>query len=1075
MLHTYHSNYPEVLATRLADVLRHPLPSALTREIIVTQSNGLARWLELRLAEQWQIAAQLSFQFPTSFLWEMARRVLGNLPATSAFEQPQLGWRVMQLLATVGDAPCYASVRNWLGNPDDDFRRYELAMRIADCFEQYQIYRPHWIERWERGQEQHWQAQLWRRLVTTTAAHRGQVQMQLYHALRQEALPQQSLPQRVSVIGISTLPPLYLELFAALGQHMEVHLLLLNPCQEYWGDIRAAHDLARLEQDAEAEYLNIGHTLLAALGKQGRDFLDSLNDYPSVEWSAFMEPPADRLLGQLQADILHLRERGTAAYPALPLATPDLSLQIHACHTPMREVEVLHDQLLNLFASDSSLRPADVVVMAPDITIYGPLLEAVFSSAAPERYIPFSIADQGLALESPLIEAFFTLLDIAGERFDAVQVLSLLEVTAISRRCDLGAADVMRIRHWVREVGIRWGIDAASKAAWGLPTTKEHTWEAGLERLLLGYAMPGQGRERYADILPYDHIEGGEAAALGGLQHFIQELLLLQRQIRRAQPPAQWLALLYQVVERFFAAQAAEEVELQRLRDALQALAAQLEAAAYTAPLSAAVIKSALRQLLNTPESGLGRFLGGGVTCCAMLPMRSIPFAVVCLLGMDDDAYPRPNQNVSFDLLTTSFRRGDRSRRRDDRYLFLETLLAARRYFYLSYVGQSVRDNAALPPSALVSELLETIDRSFYRADQQLPSAQLITRHPLQPFSQRYFSGTEPLFSYSAEWLAASAQAGRGERAAPILLTSSLTELDAAQRWVSFEDLLQFFKHPTRWLLRERLGIHIDTGEEALATREPFVLDALENYHMVNQMLALHREQYAAAEIENLLRADGGLPHAQVGKCVFADAYERVSVFAARLSPVLPYKKHEALELDLDLGAFRLSGHVAGITAHGWVGYRLAKMKANDYLHLWLHHLALYAQYAQTNTPMDLPSYWVAEDQLITLQPAAAAAELLHALLEIYWQGTQRLLHFFPKSALAHFQQIRNGKSPDAAMDAAQAVWQGREGQSFRAECADAYYQLAFADNDPLDAQFIELSRAVFAPLFAHIKPADES
>lgn len=1074
MLHTYHSNHLEVLAARLAEVLRNALPAPFARDIIVTQSNGLARWLELRLADHLGIAAQLSFQFPTSFLWEMARCVLGNLPPTSAFEQPQLGWRLMQALAELGDEPCYASLHNWLGTGDDDFRRYELASRIAACFEQYQIYRPDWIERWEQGQEQHWQAALWRRLATGSAAHRGQVQMQLYHALQHGQVNHQRLPQRVSIIGISAVPPLYLELLAALGRYMEVHLLLLNPCQEYWGDIRAAHDVAQLsvEQDAEAEYLSIGHPLLASLGKQGRDFMDRLNDYPTLEWQGFVEPRGTHLLAQLQADILHLRERGTEEHPALLLATHDRSLQIHVCHTPMREVEVLHDQLLDLFANDAKLRPSDVVVMTPDIARYGPLLEAVFGTAPAARRIPFSIADQGLALENPLIEAFFTLLDLVGERFDAAQVLNMLEPAALSRRFGLSDADMTRIRHWVREVGIRWGMDAAGKAAWELPTTKEHTWEAGLERLLLGYALPGHGRERYADILPYDQIEGSEAQALGGLQRFIQALLSLQRQVRVAQPPAHWLQTLHGMLECFFEPREAEETELQILRDALQALGEQLDAAQCNTALSLAVIKSALRQLLNAPESGLGRFLGGGVTCCAMVPMRSIPFSVVCLLGMDDDAYPRPSQSVSFDLLTTSFRRGDRSRRRDDRYLFLETLLSARRFFYLSYVGQSVRDNATVPPSVLVSELLEVVDRSFSSATQQPPSVQLTTRHPLQPFSQRYFNGAAHLFSYSAEWVAASAQAGCGECDTPILLDSALPELDAGRRWVNLDELLQFFKHPTRWLLRERLGIRMEAGEEALATREPFVLDALENYQMVNQMLELHREQYPAAEIEALLRAGGALPHAQVGECVFADAYQRVEVFAGRLGRVLPYQHHEALALDIDLGAFRLSGRVAGMTKHGWVGYRLAKVKANDYLRLWLHHLALHAQ---ADTPMNLPSYWVAEDQLIALNPnpPRQARELLRELLEIYWQGTQRLLHFFPKSALAYFQKTRSDK-PQQALETAQAIWQGKERQAVSAEREDVYYQLAFAESDPLDAEFAELSERVFAPLFAQIRTEED-
>ena len=1076
MFHTHQSNHLETLTDRLADLLRQPQRSPLAREMIVTQSNGMARWLALRLADRLGVCAHFDFQFPGTFLWEMARRVLRGLPPTSAFDRPVLNWRVMALLQEVGDEPGFAPVRAWLGDGRDDFRRYELACRIADCFDQYLVYRPDWITQWEDGAEEHWQAELWRRLASGGEAHRTRVQEQFRRALQHGEIDRRRLPERVTIVGLSALPPLYLDLLAELSRFIDVHLLLLNPCQEYWGDIRAERDLARLGEDIdpEAEYLTVGHPLLASLGKQGRDFIDLLQGYSRAEWDGFVDPAGDDLLHRLQADILHLRERGTHEYPPLPLRPDDHSLQVHVCHGPMREVEVLHDQLLALFEAHRDLRPSDVMVMAPDIARYGPLIEAVFDAAPRERRIPFSVADQGLPVENPLVEAFFELLDLSGERFDAAQVMSLLEPPAVRRRFGLSEEDLDRVRHWVREVGIRWGINAGIKDAWALPATAEHTWQAGLDRLLLGYALPGQGRELYAGILPYDEVEGGEAQALGGLQSFLDELFGLHHGLRDQRPPGDWITTLYGLLDRFFEAREREENELQLIRTALETLGEQAEQARFAEPVSLSVMKSALREWLNAPESGAGRFLGGGVTCCAMVPMRSIPFAVVCLIGMNDDAYPRPNRPVGFDLMAGSFRRGDRSRRRDDRYLFLETLLSARRCFYLSYVGQNIRDNSILPPSVLVSELLDMVDRGFVTPEDGRPGARIVTRHPLQPFSRRYFTGNGRLFSYAREWIEASRQAGRGERDAAALLTAELSEPEPALRWVTLEGLTQFFKNPAKWLLRERLGIRVDEGEEALETREPFVPDALESYQMLDEMLELHREGRPAAEIETIMRANGALPHGQVGECVFADAYERVERFAGRLGRVFPRRDGAPLELDLMLGEFRLTGRLTGMTQAGWVGYRLAKIKAGDYLKLWLHHLALNAMERQEGVRQ---SYWVAEDQLVTLEPLEQPEMLLRGLLEAYWQGSRRLLHFFPKSGLAYVERLRKDKepNPDKALWAARRAWEGEERRPGTAEREDAYYQLAFGDTDPLNEEFTTLTMAVFGPLFEQIQRDEPS
>jgi exodeoxyribonuclease V gamma subunit len=445
--------------------------------------------------------------------------------------------------------------------------------------------------------------------------------------------------------------------------------------------------------------------------------------------------------------------------------------------------------------------------------------------------------------------------------------------------------------------------------------------------------------------------------------------------------------------------------------------------------------------------------------------MRSIPFAVVALLGMNDDAFPRPHRPIDFDRMATRFRRGDRARRQDDRYLFLETLLSARRCLWISYVGQSIRDNTPLPPSVLVGELLDVVDRSFYCPDGGRPRDRLVTRHPLQAFSRRYFRGDDRLFSYARELTEASRQAGRGERDPVPLLTAELPEPEPALRRVTLDSLTGFFRNPARWLLRERLGIRPDEGEAELATREPFVLDGLANYQLLGRMLELHRDGRTAVEIEAVMRGRGALPHGQVGQCVFVQAQNRVTRFAGRLGRVLPRRDPEPLDLELKLGEFEVSGRLTGVTPAGRVGYRLASIKANDYLNLWLSHLALNVA---APAGMALQSRWVAEDQEVLLVPVEEAATHLRALLEWYWLGTRRLLHFFPRSALTYVETLRKDRDQDAdkALRAARRRWEGDDFQKVMPERENIYYQLAFRDTDPLDAEFAAVAVAVFGPLF---------
>jgi len=1065
MFTIYYSNRLERHIEHLAAVLSQPLRAPLAPETVIVQSNGMARWLSLQLADHLGVCANIRFPFPATLLWETFRAVLPEVPDTSLFEAPVLTWRLMGLLQELEPDERFAPLHHYL-HTGDDFRCYELAQRVAEVFNQYLIYRPDWIQRWEDGHDAHWQAELWRRLAAGGGEHRALAQARFLQTLPATA-PEQ-LPERLALFGISTLAPAYLEIFARLGEKLDVHLFMLNPCQEYWGDIRAERDIARLgaDVDAEAEYLEVGNVLLASLGRQGRDFIDLLQHYPSGAIENYTDPGEDTLLHCLQSDMLNLRQRGDDAFPATPLPIADRSLQIHACHSPMREVEVLHDQLLALFEADPALQPSDVLVMTPEIETYGPLIDAVFATAPAERYIPFSIADRDLRSESALIDAFFSLLDLPGSRFDANQVLALLEVAAIQRRFDLSESDLPLIQRWVRATGIRWGIDAANRAALELPATAEHTWQTGLDRLLLGYALPGDNRRLHESILPYDEIEGEDAQIAGRLAAFADAVFALATELAGSLPLAGWAGALNNVLAQFFEPTESEENDAQWLRATLDAIAMHGGLTDFREPVSLEVIKGCLRRYLTLPEGRTGRFLSGGVTFCAMVPMRSIPFKVVCLLGMNNDSYPRPQQRLGFDLMIKYRRRCDRSRRNDDRYLFLEALLSARHCFYISYVGNDIYDNSIRPPSVLVSELTDAIARGFF-VEAGTVLDQIVTRHPLQAFSPRYFSGDPRLFSYSAQHAEASALAGRGQREPTPFFIENLPEPEAEWRTLDLPALCYFFAHPTRYLLRRRLGITLDEGEGRLETREPFTLDPLAEQQLDAAMLTLHRDGASAAEALTVLQASGALPHGQIGESVFARQQEKVERFAGRLARALPKRTLEPLEVDLALGDWRLTGWLTEVAETGLVGYRLAAVRARDWLDLWIRHLVLHL----TAPPaVQRQSHWLGRDREVLLGPVERPAEHLQHLLACYWRGLVRPLPFFPKSSFAYAEALGNPKR--TPLDAARAKWEG--GDFSRGESEDLYYRVAFKGTDPLAEEFMQLAEEIFGPIFAHVVDGDQ-
>ena len=1066
MLKLIYSNDLTQLAARLADLQKsQPLPP-LEAETIIVQSNELARWLSLFLAGQHGIASHIDFPYPSAFIWALFRRLLPDIPQQSAFSTDVMTWRIFELLPACRKQVGFESIDSYLGKQDDVIKRYDLAHRIADSFDQYLMYRPDWIEAWEQGETPYWQARLWQLLSKGEAKpqHRANLLLQLKQYLSSTEHKPAGMPKRVSLFGLSALPPVYLELFELMSQHCDVYLYFLSPSEDYWGDllspqVQAKRALNQANADGDF-YFTTGHPLLASLGKQGQDFFEQLQACQVEEQSYFSEPQQNTLLEKLHYDIFSLKDID-AVVEKQGITSDDDSIMIHCCHSAMREIEVLHDQLLRLFERHPDLSPTDVVVMTPDVEIYSPWIDAVFACASSEHFIPYSIADGGIKSQSHIISAFNSLLDLPQSRFDVETIISLLECEAIQQRFSLSQQHIELIRKWLRETHTRWGLSAEDKADLALPASDANTWRAGLDRLLLGYAMPESAEQLFDGRLGFDGISGDRAETMAQLCAFIDKLDRYRQRLKGQYTAVQWQKLIVNMVDSFFvvpADNAKEEAELVAIRKALDSLVETTQLVDFSQPITIELIKQWCNDHLDSNQTQM-RFMGHGVTFCGMVPMRSIPFKIVCLIGMNDASFPRRQTLPGFDLMSqTPVRQGDRSQRNEDRYLFLESLLSAQSHFYISYVGASIVDNSAIPPSVLVSDVRDVLRLSFETEDGSDIWQQIFTQHPLQAFSQRYFDGKSvKLFSYVKVNCPINIDQDSTDET---WFEHSLPELDEIERTISLDSLIKFYRHPARFLLQQRLGLWLETDQQQLETREPFDLDGLQAWAMRQQLLHYTLNENDALEVLPLIQATGVLPQGSVGDWIFNEQADKVNVFAEKLSAHYPDAFLDPIAFELTINNFSLSGQLEGLTSEGLFSYRMGKAKGGELLAVWIRHLILNC--IKVNN-ISRESHWITEDKDYHFQAVDDAETLLADLLAWYWQGLQQPLPLFPNTSFAFAKANLKGNSTRSAM---QSAWDGNI--KISGEKDDLYYQQIY-QTSPLDEQFETIALAVYEPLQAHL------
>jgi exodeoxyribonuclease V gamma subunit len=1086
MLKLHTSNRLETLAQSLAETIRSPLRSPFEPERIVVQSQGMARWLKLQLAQHQGICSNCQFPFPQAFTYEEFRSVLPGLPEEAVYEPDLLVWRIMKQLPQLLNQPGFEGLKNYLVDEPDSRKLYQLAERIGYLFDQYLVFRPELVLQWEKGATEDWQSRLWREISDPfREQHPAALQSRFIQHLERATGLVPELPKRIAIFGISALPPFYLRIFAALSRHIEVNLFLLQPCEEFWGYISSVREQEKTlkragKGAAEAGQLHLekGNRLLASMGQMGRDFLlliQEVGELQEPQPSLFNDPGEQNVLACIQSDIRNLSDRGAGESQKKEVSEQDDSVQVHSCHSPLRELEVLYDHLLDWFEKDPELAPRDILVMIPDVEQYAPFIHAVFESPEQEALrIPFSVADRTARTQSHLIETFLSLLNLASSRLGVSRVLALLESAPLRQKFQLAEDDLELIHHWVEEVRIRWGQDEQQRAGLGLPAWSENTWRHGLERLLLGYAMAGNGGKLFKDILPYDDIEGGAADVLGKLAEFVERLFAVLKSVETPRRLDEWAGTFREILRNFFETGDDEASELQVLRACFEKLCHACERAEFDQPVGLAVVLEQLSRDLSGSPFGAG-YLTGGVTFCALKPMRSIPAKVICLLGMNDQAFPRTSVQLSFDLMAQERQLGDRSSREDDRYLFLETLISAREKLYISYVGQSIKDNSEAPPSVLVNELLDYISQGFELPGQDIVRDHIVTRHRLQTFSSAYFEGGR-LFSYSRENLQASRVISPERKVPGSFIPQPLAEPEPEWRRLTLQTLADFLCHPARFLATKRLGIRLPSETAALEEREPFGIAGLDRYKLQEELLELKLGGLSLKNSQEQVRASGRLPAGIAGNAYYAQVRRDVEVFYKRLKPFKPEDFRPPSAVELAIGDFIVTANFNRATLERLLFYRPATIKPKDLLRAWVEHLLWHAANPEA-TPagtvvLGTESRW-------TIAPVAKPLPVLEQLLKLYWVGLREPLKFFPESsyafAAADYRMLQgtSGRTVKRPIDFALDKWNGKE---FGApgECKDEYIALFFRNSDSLDGDFEDHARTVFDPFLAVAEEIEE-
>nr|WP_256102925.1 exodeoxyribonuclease V subunit gamma [Candidatus Vallotia tarda] len=1134
MLEIFHSNRYEVLTTVLFNDLERIGSDLWRPQPIIIPNMAVRRRLELDYADRFGLCTNIEFCYLQQWLWtQIACLEIINAPRESPFEPERLAWSLYRMLSkrSIMRSSCK---QNPLARLDtylavaDPVMLLDLARRISAIFNNYIIYRPHWLAKWLASEsifslaqqpecppwmvsgtpmqrdDEFWQAQLWRDVLKELAgkndadpnmlknvsppAYRF---LEIVSQLDPAGIAPANWPTQVSVFALPIIPLLHVRLLRELSRWIDVRIYVLNPCRDDWFGVMAQRRTDNLDAEGQLDYQVVGHPLLAEWGRQTQAQLALFHKHTANavarDYSKFVEAPDYSWLAVLQNSILSLK------HPALSRPPPTRDgIEVHVCHSLMRQFEVLHNRLLAAFDSDPSLTPADILIVVPNLIAATPIVNAVFGAALPRDpcRIPYRITGLAPSQTNVLAHILVDWLTLGDRAFNASTLIEWLRVDEIAARYDINPEELETVQGWLKDAGGRRSFSPNERRHVN-ESQARHTFSNALMRLFLGYAMPDNSLP-VADWLPVAAPIGTNSILLGRLAQFIDELDAFALACATPKTVFQWRNLLNSALEQFFCPRSSSADSLSGLFAALNTLFLQIEAGAPDILLPATVLRAALLSVIHDPtHSGVP---SGAVTISSLSSLRGISFRTICIVGIDDGVLPTRTCSDEFDLMAAFSQPGDWRRRDDERNLFLDLILAARDTVIFSYTGRNIRDNSELLPSALLTELLDYL--ALLRAGEvastdeiALARCSFITEHPLKSFELYYFSIQDLLLTYDSDYVKtaeAVADPTQDARDSMALFFSDALPPDTHEM-IGLEELIRFWRHPQSTLLRERLGIVLHRAQKKLPDIEPYEFsyeasDALAERILpllVDSPVYIEQAYHIARAIPELPGGATGLAIQEREVIALSKLAEKIRErsggigfktveFSIHIAPYWPGQLESVSELLDQVPAWRktlllptvLTGVLDNTARDELVLYRYARPTARDYLDAWLRHLCWCAASPQASRH----TLWIGHDTHFMFTTPRNPNIYLGELCALYRAGLRAPLRFFPKSGWLFVSKNAS---------AARYTWSNdRTG----GELADPAIQLSLRGTSmTLDNTSVAIARTVFEPLLAHLQLAKES
>lgn len=998
MIRLKRSHNLNILSEALAEQLTETAPGDpfISQKIIVPNLDT-ARWFKLFAAGQNGIAANLECMLPAEWMWKQIRKLYPDLPELLPSDLQPMKWSLFGLLSDPDQRKKFDRLDRYVRNQPEARREqavYQMAGQIASVFDEYLVYRPDMMLRWHQGHsgngDEKWQSELWRMLNKSwkrpgseNQKNRAELFKEVFAALSNRQL---ETDDSLFVLNPGLLPLPVVKLLKKTGEQSELFIYQLELSKKVKESINELVQVFGRESESISNVINI----------LSPDKV--INLHSGISRKGLLNKVKSKILNDESIQNISDNEDEIS------------DIEIRSCHSPLREIEVLHQFLLEKFEEDETLRPDDVLVATPDLDTYRPYIKAVFDQAengVPQ--IPYHAGYSARHSELGMERALLRLLNLIDSRFEISEVIDLFMMRPVYQSFGISESDCHKLKRWIEENHVVWGLNANHRKEFDQPVEELQTWDLALRRGWFGNLLGGKEGEIADDLLLYQSIRtSNDQQIWAAFSNYLHQLDTMRIEIKQEKPCSKWVDWLTNRMDALFDGASPGSGEAQTIKHVLGQIQEQVGVGECGKEISFSLLKNELTSMLDRHQAS-GALFTNGVTFSSMVPVRSIPFKIIALMGLNGSDFPRKQITPDFDLMTQIPLPGERNRKNEDRNLFLESIMAAEEIHYCSYIGQSLVDNEEIPPSTIVSEWADVISNASGKETKEI-----IKKEALSGFSRSNFENKK---NYSGVYLQTARAMESDENSIPGLKLYKSIPLEESEEPIQVDELTRFYSNPIRWFLRKRFEVSLRDPNQY---KDEFELDHLEKHILFQRVFGWVLDGMSDQQIQKYLMQSGAVPVGWAGEKKVVEIRRNVQTAISVLNDNGIHPKLEQFPVDLSVGENQIEGSLISYSENQFVDITPSKFSGRVAINSWIKHLcgSLSEYFGEKNSIL-FCELKRGEPKQEVFKPVQNPDKILADLIEFYREGLSEPQIFFPETLYAYEErerdEYRNGALYEAA------------------------------------------------------------